>query len=110
VITETIGGVNVVVISTESLMANNVEQFKDVFAPLIVQRCGILIDMEEVRFVDSSGIGALITTFKKVQALEGELKLCSLTEQVRSIFEMVRVDKILEIYPTREEALNSFRK
>lgn len=90
-------------------MVSNVEQFKHEINPLLVQDCRILMDMGGLRFVDSSGIGALLSCFKKVNALGGQLKLCSLTDQVRSILDLVKVNKLLDIFDTREEALQSFK-
>ena len=68
------------------------------------------MDMSKLRFVDSSGIGALLSCLKKIQALGGQLKICSLTDQVRSILQLVRVNKLLEIFSTREEAVSSFEE
>jgi len=110
VITETVGGVSVVLISTESLIVSNAEQFKNEISPLLVQNCRIVMDMSKLRFVDSSGIGALLSCLKKIQALGGQLKICSLTDQVRSILQLVRVNKLLEIFSTREEAVSSFEE
>ena len=91
-------------------MVTNAEQFKNEINPFLVRACKILIDMGGLRFIDSSGIGALFVLIKKIRALGGALKICSLTDQVQSILEMVRVTELLEIFNTREDALRSFEK
>ena len=63
----------------------------------------VLIDLKEVTFMDSSGLGALVLALKALQSVGRNLVLCSINEQVRILFELTSMDKIFEIYPTREE-------
>ena len=63
----------------------------------------IIIDLDSVVFMNSSGMGALVATLKAVKAKGGELALCSLTEQVKIIFELSRMDRIFKIYSDRQE-------
>ncbi len=71
-------------------------------------RTNLIVDMQEVRFVDSSGLGALVSGFKNASARNGNLKLSSLQPQVKSMFELTRLHRVFEIFPTAEEALASF--
>lgn len=68
----------------------------------------LVVDLQEVRFVDSSGLGALVSGFKNASARNGNLKLCSLQPQVKSMFELTRLHRVFEIYSGTEEALASF--
>lgn len=63
----------------------------------------ILIDLQNVTFMNSSAIGALVATFKTVQLEGGNLSLCSLTDQVHLIFELTKMDQIFDIYADRHE-------
>jgi anti-sigma B factor antagonist len=67
----------------------------------------LVIDLQEVRFVDSSGLGALVSGFKNASARNGNLKLCGLQPQVKSMFELTRLHRVFEIFPTSQEALAS---
>jgi anti-sigma B factor antagonist len=67
----------------------------------------LVIDLQEVRFVDSSGLGALVSGFKNASARNGNLKLCGLQPQVKSMFELTRLHRVFEIFPTAQEALAS---
>lgn len=107
VITDTSSGVAVVRIATESLVVGNADAFRAKMSPLMVEDCRIVMDMSGVRFIDSSGIGALLSCLKKIQALGGHLSFCCLTDQVQSILKLVRVDKLLSVFATREEAIRS---
>jgi len=65
----------------------------------------VLVDLAEVRFIDSSGLGALVSGFKNAVAFKGVLALTGFQDQVRSMFELTRLNRVFDIYATREEAL-----
>lgn len=69
----------------------------------------LVIDLKAVRFVDSSGLGSLVSGFKNASARNGNLKLCGLQPQVRSMFELTRLHRVFEIFPDSDEALASFQ-
>lgn len=63
----------------------------------------ILVDLQLVTFMNSSGMGALVATLKAVKAEGAELALCSLGDQVKIIFELSRMDRIFKVYRDRSE-------
>ncbi len=67
----------------------------------------ILIDLKDVRFIDSSGLGALVSGFKNAISHQGNLKLASLQPQVKSMFELTRLHRVFEIFPSLTEAIES---
>ncbi len=58
----------------------------------------ILVDLKEVTFMDSSGLGALVTALKAVRATGGKLCICSINEQVKILFELTSMDRVFEIF------------
>ncbi|MBW4467461.1 MAG: STAS domain-containing protein [Pegethrix bostrychoides GSE-TBD4-15B] len=58
----------------------------------------ILVDLKEVSFMDSSGLGALVTALKAVRAAGGKLCICSVNEQVKILFELTSMDRVFEIF------------
>jgi len=65
----------------------------------------ILVDLKNVRFIDSSGLGALVSGFKNATSNQGTLKLSSLQPQVKSMFELTRLHRVFEIFSTTDDAL-----
>ena len=63
----------------------------------------ILLDLQNITSIDSSGIVALINTLKVVNAAKGELFLCSLSNQVKMIFELSRMERVFQIYRDRQD-------
>jgi len=68
----------------------------------------LLIDLEHVGYIDSSGMGALVAAMKHARNTGGDLRLCALQDDVRAIFEMTRLIKAVTIHPTRPEALGAW--
>ncbi len=63
----------------------------------------LLIDFCQVMFMDSSGLGTLVSALKLVQKAEGRLALCSLSGQALLLFEMAGMEKLFETYRTLDE-------
>jgi anti-anti-sigma factor len=62
----------------------------------------VLVDFQDVTFMDSSGLGALVLAFKTLRAADSKLVICSINEQVRILFELTNMDKVFEIFPSQE--------
>lgn len=106
---EEIGEIVQLTIEEERMDAHNSGAFKEQMLVLFDEgKCNLIIDLSAVRFVDSSGLGALVSGFKNASARDGSLKLCGLQPQVRSMFELTRLHRVFEIYTTPEEARGSF--
>ena len=67
----------------------------------------ILVDFTDVTFMDSSGLGALVLALKKVRSAKVKLVLCSINEQVKMLFELTSMERVFEIYSSREEFENT---
>lgn len=61
----------------------------------------ILIDLANIAFMDSSGLGAIVATLQRVRSKGAKLYLCSLQDQLRIILEITRMDKVFDILPDR---------
>ena len=75
----------------------------------VLQRSDKLVfDMRHVKFFDSSGCGVLLTYLKTLTNSGGDLKLCRVRKSVLTLFELLRICRIVEIFNTPEEAVRSF--
>jgi anti-anti-sigma factor len=63
----------------------------------------VLVDFQDVTFMNSSGLGALVSTLRVVRSAGAELFLCSLSEQVRMIFELTKMDRVFKMFNSRNE-------
>lgn len=67
----------------------------------------IIVDLAAVRYMDSSGVATLIEALQLSKRAEINFVLCSLTEGVRSIIELARLEQLFEIYESRDVAIES---
>lgn len=65
----------------------------------------LVVNMSKVEFMDSSGVATLVEALQWCRRHKKELKLVSLQQRVRSIFEISRLESIFDIYGSEEEAL-----
>lgn len=65
----------------------------------------VVIDLEGVSFVDSTGLGSVIAALKQIRSKEGELRLAAPNQQVRVVLELTTLDRVFPYYATVEEAL-----
>jgi anti-sigma B factor antagonist len=105
---EKVGDVTIVVVNIDELDAANADDFRRSIAPTLKGCRKLVLDLSDVQFVDSRGCGAILSCLKHVSTAGGDLKLCRVTEPVRMVFELIRMERICQIVNTREEAVEAF--
>ena len=68
----------------------------------------LALNLKQVDYVNSTGIGAVVAVAQQVRRRKGDLKLFGMKADIRKVFDLVGASKILEIFETEQEALNSF--
>ena len=66
----------------------------------------ILLNMQGVSFIDSSGLGVILGRYKQLAQHGGKLLVVHLEPQIQRLFELAGLMRILKIYPTEEQALD----
>lgn len=64
----------------------------------------VLVDLHQVTYIDSTGLGALVSCLKLI-GKEGEFALCGMNDAVTSLFKLTRMDRVFRLYTSRELAL-----
>lgn len=67
-----------------------------------------VIDLSAVPFMDSSGLATLVQLFKRVRVGAGDVRLCGLQPNVQRILELIRLDRVFDVFPTSADAVASF--
>jgi anti-sigma B factor antagonist len=70
----------------------------------------LVVDMGDVRFVDSSGLGALVSALKTLKLLkgDGDIRLANVQPPVTALLEIIRLHRVFASYPSVEQAVQSF--
>jgi anti-sigma B factor antagonist len=106
--TESNGSSVIIFVKEERLDAHNSGDLKAEMNRLFeAGSCNLIIDLKEVRFIDSSGLGVLVSGFKNASTRQGSIKLSGLQTQVKSMFELTRLHRVFDIFATADDALES---
>ena len=70
----------------------------------------ILLNLGDVDYIDSSGIGELVGAYTTVRSANGELKLMQLTKRVRDLIQITRLFTVFDVQSDEAAALTAFRK
>ena len=67
----------------------------------------VVLDLDGVPWINSTGLGILITGYHSIKAAEGTMMICNVKERVLSIFYISQLENIFDVYESREEALKA---
>lgn len=85
--------------------------FRDRVKALIADgRTRIVVDLGQVKFIDSFGLGSLVSALRVVRSANGDLKLAHVPSSVESVLRLTRLNTVFEIHATCEDALKSFQE
>jgi anti-sigma B factor antagonist len=101
-------GVTVVRVEGQLIVGNRQELKELISAALENGERKFLIDFAGAGYIDSSGLGALVGLSRRVRESGGELRLSGLNEDLRSLFELTKLDTLFAIADTPEQALANF--
>jgi anti-sigma B factor antagonist len=61
------------------------------------QRQSVLLELSGLRLIDSSGVGVIVSLFKRIRAQGGEVKITGLRDQPKAIFKLLRLDRVFPL-------------
>lgn len=88
----------------DSLDAGNIKEFREQITPWLNSSQIVYLDMSQLNFVDSSGLGALLSCLRSMNNKNGQLRLFGVNKPVLALFELVRMHRIFSIYTSLGEA------
>jgi anti-sigma B factor antagonist len=102
------GDIAYLVLNTHKLDMSNTVEFKKKIVQIAQTETRVILDISQVEFVDSSGLGSILSFLRDLRTRGGELRLCGVQPRVMAMFELVRMQKIVPIAASAEEALSAF--
>jgi anti-sigma B factor antagonist len=95
---------------TGRLDAASVKTLKESVNSLIKKEIKfIVIDMNQLDFIDSSGLGSLVSCLRQVNKEGGDIRLSELQDQIRALIELTRLHRVFQIFDDCESAIKSFK-
>ena len=102
------GAVTVVACQGAIIFGEEASALRDKVKQLAIDHPNLVLDLAQVTYVDSGGLGAIIGILTSVRNAHGDMKLCCLTERVRHVFAITRLLNVVEIHNSVEEAVRAF--
>jgi anti-anti-sigma factor len=111
IIEEVIDDIVVEIINIDRATIREAEDLKEKISPKISAGYKkIIIDLSSVEYLDSTFLGVIVGTLKKVAKAGGDLKLVGFQPAVQSMFELTRLFRVFESYSELQDAIHSFNK
>ncbi len=107
---EEVNGVKVIRLKDERLDTNIAPDLKAQLLVLINDGKRVLLNLEDVQYADSSGLGAILLGFRQARDGGGEFAICSVQKRVQSMIEIAQLSNVITIYDTQSEALEDMQK
>jgi anti-sigma B factor antagonist len=102
------GDVSVVEVDGQLIVGNRQELKQRVLEEIEKGARKVLVDFARAGYIDSSGLGVLVSLAKKIRETGGDLRLANLNDDLQTLFELTKLDTLFQISDSRERALESF--
>lgn len=102
------GGVLVIDVDGQLIVGNRQELKQRVLDALEAGDRKFLIDFTKTGYIDSSGLGVLVSLSKKIRDEGGDLRLAGLNEDLKTLFELTKLDTLFAITDSADQALTAF--
>jgi anti-sigma B factor antagonist len=106
--TREVGRVTIVRCNGRIVAGSESESLHAHIAWLLRDRRAIVLHLGEVKFIDSSGLGAMVRSLTGTRQARGDLKLCNVPEPVRKVLELSRLTKVFDTHESEEKAVAAF--
>jgi anti-sigma B factor antagonist len=105
-----VGDVTILDLKGKITLGDGDETLKDKVHSLINQgRKKVLLNLEDVPYIDSAGLGAVVRTYTTVSRDGGNLKLVNLTKRITDLLSITKLLTVFETYDSEAEALSSYK-
>lgn len=102
---EKVDGVMVIDVEGQLIVGNRQELKQKILEELEKGERRFVVDFARAGYIDSSGLGVLVSLSKKVREVGGDLRLANLNDDLRTLFELTKLDTLFQIFDSREAAL-----
>lgn len=101
-------GVTIIGVDGQLIVGNRHDLKTKVLEAMERGESKFVIDFSETGYIDSSGLGVLVSLSKKIREASGDLRLAGLNEDLRTLFELTKLDTLFTILDSAEEAVDQF--
>ena len=103
-----VSGITVVNCSGRIVFGEEAADLREVVKSLLQRSKEIVINLGEVSYIDSGGLGTLVGLYTSARSVGGEIKLANLTQRVRDQLQITKLITVFDCYPSEQAAINAF--
>ena len=90
--------------SVDNIDSSNYKNFKEMIRPYITDGVKLMFNLEAVKFIDSSGLGAFLSILRDLHKVGGNMNMYNPGEAVKILFDLVRLNKVIQVFSDRQQA------
>jgi anti-sigma B factor antagonist len=107
--TRTLDGVMLVDCSGRIVFGEESATLRETVKKLVAKNANVVLNLSDVNFIDSGGLGTLVSLYTTARNAGGAVKLASLSQRVGDLLELTKLHTVFEVYDNEEEAAHSFK-
>ncbi len=108
--TRTLDGVTVVDCSGRVVFGEESAALREAVKKLLGESPKVVLNLRDVNYIDSGGLGTMVSLFTTARSAGGALKLARLTQRVDDLLQVTKLVTIFEVFDNEKDAVDSFRK
>ena len=108
--TRTVDGISVVDCAGRIIFGEEAASLRETVKGLVAQNKRIILNLGDVTYIDSGGLGTLVALYTTARSAGGSIKLASLTKRVGDLLQVTKLLTVFDVYDDEKQALDSFRK
>jgi len=102
-------GVTVILCSGRIVFGEEATALRDTMKRLLTSSRQIVLNLSEVSYIDSGGLGSLVGVYSSAKAGGADIKLTGLSERLRDVLQITKLVTVFEVYDTEQQAIAAFR-
>jgi anti-sigma B factor antagonist len=103
-------GISVVTCNGRIVFGEEASELREKVKSLLAQRKKIVLNLGGVSYIDSGGLGILVSLYTSARASGGTIKLANLTQRVGDLLQITKLLTVFEVYDAEQKALESFKQ
>lgn len=105
----TLSGINVLDCNGRIVFGDETSALRDTVNALLASNPSLVLNLAGINYIDSGGLGTLVSLYTFARKSGGNIKLASLTDRVDDLMQVTKLFTVFEVYDTEEQALRAFQ-
>lgn len=101
------GAVAIISFDVDHIDSSNNKEFKSMMQHYMTEGARFIFNIEALKFIDSSGLGAFLSILRDLRTLKGAMVMYGAGSAVKILFDLVQLSKVIQVFPDKDQALRA---